>query len=76
MSVMCTAEVLRADMTYFQSPLLFFGLFDFFDLWLKSTKFDTNRQSDLSRVNFKIHTVVQSQRDCNLSVIFSFSVSV
>ena len=33
---MWTAEVLRTVMTYWQSPLLFCGLFDFFVLWLAS----------------------------------------
>ena len=33
---MWTAEVLRTDMTYRQSPLLFCGLYDFFALWSAS----------------------------------------
>ena len=41
-----TAEVLRTHVTYWPSPLLFCGLFDFFALWLasgvSSTEFQVN----------------------------------
>ena len=40
------AEILRTDVTYWQSTLLFCGLFDFFALWsasdAQSTEFQVN----------------------------------
>ena len=49
---MWTGEVLQTEMTYWQSPLLFSGLFDFFALWLASDVPSAETPGELRYDNF------------------------
>ena len=76
------AEGLRTHMTYWQSPLLFCGLFDFFALWLASDVPSTE-----FHVNYDLMTFGDTLRDgscfCKLVSLmehlplkFMFNISV